>query len=235
MSIDAAVLIEREIVRKAKHAAAILAPAQTLKVPLLLADHIEPQAPSVTSILTAILEKRTSSRRALKDLLVLFEWPKDDLVGNDNLLQDQSLVPAMRSSLAVQRQAWQLCQHSGIRSFSCMPVRAHADLFSDPWQSLSESIRWWHSLAGKLKDAVAQDSGDEIVMVLTDWSAATKGVEYSLKYIGAPKQRVISMFSGKKVPVSQVKRQQILASAAGDNLPGSEYAKAGLAEYTYQL
>ncbi len=235
MSIDAGVLIEREIARKAKTAAAILAPAQTMKMPILLADHTEQKAASISTILTAILEKRTASRRALKDLLVLFEWPKEDLIGTDNLLRDQSLTSAMRNSLSTQRQAWQLCEQNGIRHSSCTPVRGHPDLFNDPWSSLSESICWWHTIAGTLKDAVAQDGGDEIVMILNDWSASNRGVEYSLKYIGARKMAVISMFSGVKLPISPIQKEHIMATCSVDDLSVSELAKVGQAKYTFQL
>lgn len=235
MSIVPSVQIERFINAKARIAAAISAPSQCLKIPVLLADHVEVGAASVAHILTAILEKRALSRRALKDLLVIFEWPKDDLVGTDSVLNDQSLTPRMRASLSTQRQAWQLCQQHTVRHFSCMPTRPHADLFTDPWQSLSESIRWWHCLAGKLKDAVIQDSEDEIVMVLTDWSASSKGAEYSLKYVGAPNQRIISVFSGNKLPVSQVQRQKIIATSYVGKVPVAELEKAGQAQYTFQL
>lgn len=235
MAIDALVQIEKDRDRKAKIAAAIAAPAQSLKMPVLLADHSEERAPSISNILEAILAKRAASRRVLQDLLVLFEWPQDDLVATDTVLKDQSLTPSMRDSLAMQRKAWQLCDRNKVRHFSCMPVRPHADLFTDPWNCISDSIRWWHCLAGKLKDTIIQDSGDEIVMVLTDWSASDRGVKYSLKYVGAPKQAAISMFSGYKIPVSKVQRDQIMATCPGRYLLPNELAKVGQAQYTFQL
>lgn len=205
MTVQSESLEEKDQSRRSRGIVPLISMNARLRTPIVLADGLAPEDPFlVAKIIQDLLTSRADVRA---DLCVAFEWPQEDLesarvIGSDAL---------EAKALTVQRQVWQVVQKNGVTKFAFPKSRPPLSMFRDPWPAPDEnvdkkdrpgeSIRWWFSMARMFLDNRIPAKS---LVVTSPWTAADRGINESFRHLNAPRTKVVSIFTGRQVPVSCV-------------------------------